>query len=88
MLNNLTLQEIKKLARLGKKLSNRIVHTPTTQQIYDAMKYIKSLSGNSFVHSNYARNVLIILTIPNLNAPKLLEAIRFNKKIYLNSYID
>lgn len=84
MLNNFTLPEIRKLAEIGKKLCNKTVDLPTKNQILQARKHIEKLSGNSFVHSNYARNVLIAISIAN---PKLIAEIKSNKRIYINSYV-
>ena len=82
-----TLQQVKILARIGKKTANKTILLPTKQQIDDACQYIKSLSGSLYVHSNYARNVLIALAIPGLQLDELLDAITNSKKIYINSYI-
>lgn len=82
-----TLKQVKTLARIGNKTANKTILLPKKQQIDEACHYIKTLSGSIYVHSNYARNVLIALAIPSLQLDELLDAITNNKKIYINSYI-
>lgn len=84
---DLNLKEIKKLSRKGRLLSSSKVDLPTKEQINEAKKYIKSLSGNNYIETNYARNALMIFNIPNLNIPKLINALKSNKRICINSYI-
>lgn len=79
--NNLNLNQIRQLSKVGRMLHSQSLELLKSKDIYEAKKYIKSLTGNAYITNDYARNTLLPFYISNLDISRLMEALKNNKII-------